>query len=120
MNKSDTDAGMVNKYRQQLMFLANQKQQLQMQANILDSTYKELEKTKENKVYKGTGNVFILTDKADVAKETKDLKETISLKLKTIEKQEDELIKKLNSFSRKEDSRASSKDDSGDEEEGIA
>ncbi|HRS42394.1 MAG TPA: prefoldin subunit [Candidatus Diapherotrites archaeon] len=86
----------VNLYRQQLMFLTQQKQQLQFQKSVLENTIKELEKTKEKKVYKGVGNVFILSDKEDVLKDTKDLKETTDLRIKNIQKQEDVILKKIN------------------------
>lgn len=91
---------MVNTYRQQLMFLSQQKQQLQLQTNILSNTIKELESTKETKVYKGVGNVFILSDKEDVLKQTKDNKETLDLKLKNVEKQEEDTLKRLNDLSK--------------------
>jgi len=94
------NTNMVNTYRQQLMFLAQQKQQLQLQVNILESTVKELETTKEKRVYKGVGNVFIMSDKENVLKSTKETKETVALKLSNLEKQESEIIKKLNELSR--------------------
>jgi len=86
----------VNMYRQQLMFLTQQKQQIQFQLNVLENTIKELEKTKEKKVYKGIGNVFIYADKEDVIKETKDLKDTLNLRIQTVQKQEDAILKKIN------------------------
>jgi len=92
----------VNMYRQQLMFLTQQKQQIQFQLNVLDNTIKELEKTKEKKVYKGIGNVFIYADKDEVIKETKDLKDTLDLRQKTVQKQEDAILKKINSATRPE------------------
>jgi prefoldin beta subunit len=101
----------VNMYRQQLMFLAQQKQQLQFQMNVLDNTIKELEKTKEKKVYKGVGNVFIMSDKDDVLKETKDLKDTIDLRIKNVQKQEDLILKKIN-----EKTKAENKNKSEDKE----
>lgn len=99
-------------YRQQLMFLTQQKQQLQFQMNVLENTLKELEKTKEKKVYKGVGNVFILSDKEDVLKDTKDLKETMDLRIKNIQKQEDVILKKIN-----EKTKAESKGKSEDKEQ---
>ena len=90
----------VNMYRQQLMFLSQQKQQVQFQMNVLDNTIKELEKTKEKKVYKGVGNIFILSETDDVVKETKDLKDTMDLRLKNLQKQEDVIIKKINASSK--------------------
>ncbi len=94
------NTNMINTYRQQLMFLSQQKQQLQLQANILENTLKELDVTKETKVYKGIGNVFILSDKEDVIKQTKETKETIDLRFKTVEKQEADILKKLNDLSK--------------------
>ncbi len=90
----------ANMYRQQLMFLSQQKQQVQFQINVLENTLKELEKTKEEKVYKGVGNVFIYSDKSEVIKETKDLKDTLDLRIKNIQKQEDTILKKINSSSK--------------------
>ncbi|MDD3177943.1 MAG: prefoldin subunit [Candidatus ainarchaeum sp.] len=112
------EKNMVNTYKQQLMFVSQQKQQLQFQINILDSSIKELEKTSEKRVFKGVGNIFIMTDKTDVLKQTKDSKETVELKLKKLEKQESEIIKKLNEFSKEN----SSKKQEGNKEnvEGVA
>ncbi|MFA5745931.1 MAG: prefoldin subunit [archaeon] len=107
----------VNMYRQQLMFLTQQKQQIQFQLNVLDNTIKELEKTKEKKVYKGIGNVFIYADKDEVIKETKDLKDTLDLRQKTVQKQEDAILKKINSATRPEDKGKSDQD--MDDIEGI-
>lgn len=107
------NTNMINTYRQQLMFLSQQKQQLQLQANILENTLKELDVTKETKVYKGIGNVFILSDKEDVIKQTKETKETIDLRFKTVEKQEADILKKLNDLSKD-----SKKDDSDKKNEG--
>jgi len=109
----------VNMYRQQLMFLTQQKQQLQFQANVLENTIKELEKTKEKKVYKGVGNVFILSDKEEVIKDTKDLKDTIDLRIKNIQKQEDTIIKKINESTKAEGKSKSSKMDDIDDIEGV-
>jgi prefoldin beta subunit len=91
----------INEYRQHLFHITNQRQQLQIQQNILETTIKELEECKEKKVYKGIGNIFILSDKDEVLKNTKEMIETTTLKLKTLEKQESEIIKKLNELGRK-------------------
>lgn len=113
MTKTDENTSNVNKYRQQLMFLSNQKQQVQFQINVLDGTLKELEKTSEKKVYKGVGNIFILKDKDDVIKETKDLKETMDLRLKTLQKQEEDILKKINSFTKAPEEKEDKKSQDG-------
>jgi prefoldin beta subunit len=97
---SDKNATMINTYRQQLMYLSQQKQQLNVQVTVLENTLKELENTKETRVYKGVGNVFILSDKSDVLKQTKETKETVELRLKTVEKQESDTVKRLNELSK--------------------
>jgi prefoldin beta subunit len=94
------DNNALARYKQQLMYLTSQKQQLEVQENVLDTTIKELKKTSEKKVYKGIGNVFILSDKEEVIKDTNDLKDTINLKIQTLQKQEDTIIQKLNSLSK--------------------
>lgn len=110
------DANVINKYKQQLMFLSNQKQQLQVQFNVLENTLKELEKTTEKRVYKGVGNVFIMSDKDKVVEDTKETKETIDLKLKNLQKQEDTIISKINSLSKNEQN----KEEDSQNNEGIA
>jgi len=96
------DTNALQKYRQQLMFLSNQKQQLQVQNNVLENTLKELENTQEKRVYKGVGNIFIMSDKEKAIAETKETKETIDLKLKQIQKQEDTIVSKVNSLSKRD------------------
>lgn len=96
------DTNALQKYRQQLMFLSKQKQQLQVQNNVLENTLKELENTQEKRVYKGVGNIFIMSDKEKAIAETKETKETIDLKLKQIQKQEDTIVSKVNSLSKRD------------------
>ncbi|GEM_PF-901882 len=115
------NAGVVNAYKQQLMFITQQKQQMQFQANVFESTIKELEKTKEKKVFKGVGNIFIQKDVSEVLTETKDTIETINQRIKTLEKQENDALKKLNELTRKDDkSSKKGKEENEDDVEGVA
>jgi len=115
------NAGVVNAYKQQLMFITQQKQQMQFQANVFESTIKELEKTKEKKVFKGVGNIFIQKDVSEVLVETKDTIETINQRIKALEKQENEALKKLNELTRKDDkSSKKGKEENEDDVEGVA
>ena len=82
--------------RQQLLGVSGQKQQLQTQSVTLIKALEELEKTKEKKVYKAVGNILILSDTQETKKELEQLKETVDLRVKTLQKQEDVLIQKLN------------------------
>ena len=82
--------------RNQLMGVSSQKQNLQIQSQTLKTTLEELEKTKEKKVYKAVGNILILSDTAAVKKDVKEKQESAELRLKTLQKQEESLVNKLN------------------------
>lgn len=82
--------------RAQLMGLSGQKRNMQMQAGMLEATIDELGKTKEKAVYKIVGNIMVPSDAKSVLKDAKSQKETVDLRLKTFQKQEDALIEKLN------------------------
>ncbi len=82
--------------RAQLLNISAQKQQMQLQSLTMKQALDELTKTKEKKVYKAVGNILIQAETTKVKKELQEKKESIDLRLKTIQKQEDSLINKLN------------------------
>lgn len=82
--------------RQQLMSISAQKQQFQLQGSATGAALEELKKTKEKKVYKAVGNILILSGVTAVAKELEEQKESGELRVKTLQKQEDSIIEKLN------------------------
>lgn len=82
--------------RNQLLNVSAQKQQLQLQGSALGNAVSELEKTKEKKVFKLTGNILIQSDTIATKKELQEKKESIDLRVKTMQKQEDSLVNKLN------------------------
>jgi prefoldin beta subunit len=84
------------KQRQLLMNMGMQKQQMQMSVAGIDRALEELDKTKEEKVYIAVGNILIQKEKKLVEKDLKEQKETTQLRLKTVEKQEESTLMKLN------------------------
>lgn len=99
--------------RDQLISISTQKQQYQLQSATLEKSIEELEKTSEKKVYKAVGSILILSDVGQVKKDIAEQKETIDLRVKTLQKQEDALVQKLNKLkSEIEDSDSASKSDS--------
>ncbi len=84
------------KNRNQLMNIGAQKQQLQMQSAAIDAALAELNKTSEKKAYKAVGNILVLCDVTDLKKELSEQKESTDLRVKTVQKQEDNMIEKLN------------------------
>ena len=71
-------------------FLAK-KQGFQSQLVELESAIGELEKT--DKAYKIIGNVMVQADKEELKKDLDSKKETVNLRIKTLEKQEEKMRK---------------------------
>lgn len=79
-------------YEQSLQNFLVQKQQFQMQLIEIESALKELETT--NEAYKLVGNIMVSSKKEDLKKELSSKKETIELRIKTLEKQESQIKEK--------------------------
>jgi len=84
------------KNRQMLGGISAQKQQVTFQLEMIDASLEELGKTKEKTVFKVVGNVLFPKDAKEMEKELIDKKESTDLRLKTLAKQEEVLLKKLN------------------------
>lgn len=87
--------------RQQLMGISSQKQQMQFQSAAVAKAIEALEKTKEKKVFKALGNILIQSDVSDVSKELKEQNEIVSLRVKSLQKQEESIVQKLNKLKAK-------------------
>ena len=98
MNESEQRATIMEfeKNRQMLGNISMQKQQMQMQLEIYKASLEELKNTKETTVMKVVGNLIVNKDKKEMEKEIKDKTESLELRVKTLEKQEDMTVKKLN------------------------
>jgi prefoldin beta subunit len=79
-------------YEQSLQNILMQKQQFQSQLVEIESALKELEATKE--AYKIVGNIMVNAKKEELKKDLDGKKETINLRIKTMEKQENEIREK--------------------------
>jgi len=84
--------------RQMLGNISQQKQQYAMQSELINASLEELGKTKEKTVLKVVGNILITKDVKEMENELKERKESVDLRLKTLEKQEESALKKLNSI----------------------
>ncbi|MBI2139850.1 prefoldin subunit beta [Candidatus Woesearchaeota archaeon] len=69
-----------------------QKQQFQAQMLEAESALKELEKGQE--AYKIIGNIMVMASKDDLARELQQKKEILSIRIKSMEKQEDSIKEK--------------------------
>ena len=77
---------------QSLQNLSMQKQQFQLQQVEIESALKELENV--NEAYKIVGNIMILSKKTDLKEDLGSKKEVIELRIKNLEKQENQLREK--------------------------
>ena len=77
---------------QSMQNLLMQKQQFQLQQVEIESALKELEKV--NEAYKIVGNIMVLSEKDDLKTDLTSKKEIIELRIKTMEKQENQLREK--------------------------
>ena len=77
---------------QSMQNLLIQKQQFQMQLAEIDSASKELETTEQS--YKIVGNIMALAKKEDLKKDLNEKKDIIQLRIKNIEKQEEQIKEK--------------------------
>lgn len=79
--------------QQNLQNIMIQKQQFQMQLNEINSALTELKET--NQAYKIVGNLMVASKKQDLEKDLKNRQETIELRIKNFESQEEKFKHKL-------------------------
>ena len=77
---------------QSLQNLSMQKQQFQLQQVEIESALKELENV--NEAYKIVGNIMVLSKKDTLKEDLNSKKEVIELRVKNLEKQENQLREK--------------------------
>ena len=78
--------------QQNLQNLLMQKQQFQMQLNEIDSAMEEMKDAKQT--YKIIGNIMVLGTKEELLKQLNQRRESLELRLKMIESQEEKIRKK--------------------------
>ena len=90
-NLSQQDTAEVSRFQniqQQLEFMMQQKTSLQHQMDESDHAIKELESAGENAiVYKSAGGIFLQSDQKYLLDSTKDRREGLEIRLKSITKQ---------------------------------
>ncbi len=86
----------IQMFQQQMQAVSVQKETLGLQNMEMDKALEELAKSKENSdVYKAVGPILIKSTPKSLEAELKEKKETIELRLKSLEKQEARIRDKL-------------------------
>lgn len=102
---SETLRAEVKRYQdlvERIRALALSKQQLQVELSEIEHALKELSTVDDSKpVYKIAGTIIVTKSKNDVVTELNGLKETLEIRIKTLEKQEDLLRKQLEELEKK-------------------
>ncbi len=75
-------------YQQQLQTILAQKENLKLQSLEIEKALNELEKTEEKNAYKIAGPVLVKTPVETLKKELNEKKETLEVRLKSVEKTE--------------------------------
>ena len=89
---SEKKLGQLQMLEQSMQNFLMQKQQFQLQQVEIESALKELEKV--NEAYKIVGNIMVLSKKDDLKEDLTSKKEVIGLRIKNMEKQENQLREK--------------------------
>lgn len=82
-------------FQQQMQTVMVQKESLNIQNMEIVKALEELKKATTEDVYKAVGPILIKSTKKDLDKELTEKKETIDLRLKSLQKQEDRIKEKL-------------------------
>jgi prefoldin beta subunit len=89
-------------FQQQIQTIAIQKESLNMQNMEIERALEELKKVAEKEeVYRAVGPMLIKSTKKDLEKDLGEKKETISVRLKSLEKQDDKLKEKMRETQKK-------------------
>lgn len=90
--ESEKKLNQLQMLEQGMQSLLMQKQQFQIQQVELESALEELEKVDE--AYKIIGNIMVLSKKSELNEDLTSKKEVIELRIKNLEKQENQLREK--------------------------
>jgi len=82
-------------FQQQTQTVLLQKESLSIQNMEIDKALEELKKTEHDDVYKVVGPILIKSTKKELDKELSEKKETIDIRIKSLQKQEVRLKEKL-------------------------
>lgn len=94
--------GQLESYQQQLQLVVQQKQKVQLDLNDARKALEEIEKVGEDTpVYKTVGTLILRTEKSKAVEELREKIETLEVRLKALERQEQKLNETLKELTQK-------------------
>lgn len=100
---SNEEVMTFNQMSTQLSAISNQKAQMKLYLEDVKQTIDELDAKETTEVFKNLGTVLIKTTKEKAKKDLKNEMETMEVRIKTLEKQEDIVSKRLEEIKTKID-----------------
>ena len=82
-------------YQQQLQVVMMQKESLKLQEMETDKALEELNATKQESAYKIAGGIMVSKPVAELKKELGENKETVSVRLQSLDRSEEKITNKL-------------------------
>lgn len=101
---SETLRAEINRYNsvlERLRVVSLNRQQLQAELLEVEEALKELEKVSEDRVYKVVGRIVVSRSKDEIVKELSERKETLTIRVQSLQKQESLLRKQLEELEKK-------------------
>ncbi|AIF68863.1 prefoldin subunit beta [Palaeococcus pacificus DY20341] len=94
--------GQLESYQQQLQLVVQQKQKVQLDLNDAKKALEEIEKAEEGTaMYKTVGTLIVKTEKAKAVEELKEKIETLEVRLKALERQEQKINEAIKTLTQK-------------------
>ena len=90
--ETEQKIGQLQMFEQSMQNFLGQKQQFQVQLVEIESALSELENTE--KAYKIVGNIMVESDKNELKADLNSKKEMLEIRIKTMEKQEEQVREK--------------------------
>jgi prefoldin beta subunit len=98
-SNQEEQIGQLQLMEQNITNLISQKQQFQTQLMEIESALEELKST--DKTYKIIGNIMVAKKKEDLKKDLEEKKEMLNIRIKAIEKQENDIREKAEAIQKK-------------------
>jgi len=109
-NISNEDFVAFNQYNAQLSSLNTQKTQIKMLIDSTQNAIEELKESKEDSAYKNLGFVMLKVEKGKLIQDLESEIETLNIRIKTLEKTEEVLSKKVQELQAKLNAEMAKKD----------
>lgn len=101
MTLTQDDLKTIQTLQQQLQAVMIEKDTISLRLAEIDKTLEELNKIENEEVFRIYGRVMIKKKKSDVIDELNSEKETLEIRLKTLERTENKIIERLKEYEKK-------------------